>query len=173
MPLAQNILLGLRMPLSFLLASIGVLGALTSRDVALLVTFIFGAFILRRHSIRHRIGLGPNVLRKIFGFSIGNHTPSLLAIAPATYRAAHNCKYNRCPTSAYFCIAYAVASLPLKIPDAVTMVLFVEGAHKMPLKEMCIKLLRLIMISLLLLLAVILLFGDKTLSIFSGQYAVQ
>lgn len=171
--LIQNIILGLRVPILFFIASLGVLGALVSWDAALMISILFGAEILRRHSISHKLKIDVEVLKRIFGFSIGNYSASLLATAPATVMPILIINTAGAQASAYFYIAYGVASLLLMIPDAVTTSLFVEGSHKMPLKEVSVKSLRLIMALLLPSLAFILLFGDKILLAFGPAYATQ
>ncbi|MFZ3383467.1 MAG: MATE family efflux transporter [Candidatus Methanoperedens sp.] len=59
------------------------------------------------------------------------------------------------------------------IPAAVSMSLFVEGSHSLPLKESVVKSLKLIVLLMVPALVFIYFFGDRLLLLFSSEYSEQ
>jgi O-antigen/teichoic acid export membrane protein len=171
--LFQNLLLGVRIPILLLVAGMGVFGVFSSLGIACLMTFVFGAFLLRRYGLFLSKGFDIASIRKILKFSLGNYTAGIFAMAPTTIIPVMILNTIGAEESAYFYVAYSVAGLLSMIPAAVSMSLFVEGSHSLPLKESTIKSLRLITLLMVPALIFIYLFGDKLLLLFSREYSVQ
>jgi O-antigen/teichoic acid export membrane protein len=169
--LVQNIILGLRAPLLFLFVSLGVLGIFMSFDIAFLATFLFGAVVLYRFSFSIKSTFDTTPLREIFRFSLGNYTADILSIGPVSIIPIIIVNTVGPQAGAYYYIASAVAELLFTVPTAVSMSLFVEGSHEMPLRENVMKSLKFTMLLLIPAVAFIFLFGDKVLLLFGQQYS--
>lgn len=171
--LIQNLLLGVRIPILLLIASFGVFGVFSSLGIAFLLTFVFGAFVLKRYGLSLSNGFDIASIRKTLKFSLGNYTAGIFAMAPTTIIPVMILNTIGAEGSAYFYVAYSVAGLLSMIPAAVSMSLFVEGSHSLPLKESVVKSLRLIALLMVPALVFIYFFGDKLLLLFSKEYSEQ
>lgn len=170
--LVQNLLLGIRIPLLFLIAFLGISSIFYAFDVALIVACIFGAFILYRYNgLKPGFKLDLSSLKHIINFSFGTYLSSTLSILPALIMPILIINTIEAENSAYFYIAYSVASLLFVIPMAVSTSLFVEGSHNLPLRETTIKSVKFIALLLVPALLFILLFGDTLLLLFSKDYS--
>jgi len=169
----QSLLVGLRIPVLFFIAALGVFGIFSSLWIAFLIAFIFGAFILRKQNIRLSRTHDTVALKKVMKFSLGNYTAGILTLAPTAIIPIMIVNTIGAEEGAYFYVAYSVAGLLTMIPTAVSMSLFVEGSHSLPLKENVMKSVKLIMLLLVPALLFIYFFGDKLLLLFSREYSEQ
>lgn len=171
--LIQNLLLGVRIPILLMIASLGVFGVFSSLGIAYLITFVFGIFVLRRYGLFLSRGFDIDSIRKTIKFSLGNYSAGIFVMAPVTIIPIMIVNTIGAEEGAYFYVAYSVASLLLMIPNAVSTSLFVEGSHNLPLKENVLKSVKLILMLLVPALIMIFLFGDRALLLFSEEYSKQ
>ncbi|VVB94963.1 Uncharacterised protein [uncultured archaeon] len=171
--LVQNLLLGARIPILLLIAGLGVFGVFSSLGVAYLLTFGFGAFVLKRYGLSFTRSFDIASIRKTLKFSLGNYSAGIFMMAPVTIIPIMIVNTIGAEEGAYFYVAYSVASLLFTIPNAVSTSLFVEGSHNLPLKENVLKSVKLILLLLVPALIMIFLFGDKVLLLFSKEYSEQ
>jgi O-antigen/teichoic acid export membrane protein len=170
--LIQNTLLGVRVPLIFVFASLGTLGVFLSWDVAFLATVLFGTVVLYYYGLSMKWEIDTKSLREIFRFSLGNYTAGIFQMAPLIIPVMIvNAVGAR--EGAYYYIAHTLAMLFFTVPAGVSLSLFVEGSHEMPLRESSIKALKFAVLILIPAIAVIFLFGDKLLLVFGTQYSAQ
>jgi O-antigen/teichoic acid export membrane protein len=169
--MAQNLLLGVRIPIVILLAPFGVFGVISAFGIAFLVTLLFGALILHKFGLSVTRGFDITSIRKTLKFSLGNYSASIFMMAPVTIIPIMIVNTIGAKEGAYFYVAYSVASLLFMIPNAVSTSLFVEGSHDFPLKENVLKSAKLIFTILIPTLIIVLIFGDKILLLFSTEYS--
>ncbi|MFH0904001.1 MAG: hypothetical protein V1854_02270, partial [Methanobacteriota archaeon] len=171
--LIQNLLLGARIPILLLIAGLGVFGVFSSLGIAFLMTFIFGAFMLRRYGLSFSKGFDFESIRKTLKFSLGNYSAGIFMMAPVMIIPIMILNTIGSEEAAYFYVAYSVAELLFMIPNEVSTSLFVEGSHNLPLKENVLKSVKLILMLLVPALIIIFFFGDKILLLFSKEYSEQ
>ena len=170
--LIQNTILGIRVPLIFVFASLGTLGVFLSWDVAFLATVLFGTVVLYYYGLSMKWEIDTKSLREIFKFSLGNYTAGIFQMAPLIIPVMIvNAVGAR--EGAYYYIAHTLAMLFFTVPAGVSLSLFVEGSHEMPLRESSIKSLKFAVLILIPAIVVIFLFGDKLLLVFGTQYSAQ
>jgi len=170
--LIQNTILGVRVPLIFVFASLGTLGVFLSWDVAFLATVLFGTVVLYYYGLSMKWEIDTKSLREIFRFSLGNYTAGIFQMAPLIIPVMIvNAVGAR--EGAYYYIAHTLAMLFFTVPAGVSLSLFVEGSHEMPLRESSIKSLKFAVLILIPAIAVVFLFGDKLLLVFGTQYSAQ
>lgn len=167
----QNLLLGARIPILLLISGLGVFGIFLSLGIAYLMTFVFGAFVLKRYGLCISKVFDISSIRKILKFSLGNYSAGIFQIAPVTIIPIMIVNTIGAEEGAYFYVAYSVAVLLLMIPNSVSTSLFVEGSHNLPLKETVLKSCKLIFIFLVPAIIIIFFFGDKLLLLFSKEYS--
>jgi len=173
MSFVQNVVLCLRIPLLILLVSFGIMGVFISFSATYLLAMLFGFVVLRKLDLPTRLVVSAPSLLEIVRYSLGNYTASIFAITPMYLMPYIIFSISGARDSAYFYVAYSVASVMFMVPSAVSMSLFVEGSHNQPLQENAIKALVLTTILILPAILAILLFGDKLLLLFSKEYAAQ
>lgn len=169
----QNLLLGMRIPILFFVVSLSVLGVFCALSSAFIVTYIFGTCVLYKCSISLTQNIDFTELKNIFKYSIGNYSANILMMMPLSIVPIMVVNTLGAEESAYYYIAYTIASLLYMIPSAVSMSLFVEASHNLPLKENVIKSIKFTMLLLIPALIFILLFGDKLLLLFNKEYSEQ
>lgn len=171
--LVQNILLGVRIPLLFLLVSFGMIGIFLAFEISYLATYLVGRHVLKTYGIRFEPRISVAEIKKLAGYSFGNYLCSLFAMAPATVIPLLIINVIGAEEGAYFFIAYSIASMLFMIPAAISMSLFVEGSHKAPMASAAIKSIMMSLVVLVPMVVFILLFGDSLLQLFSKEYAAQ
>jgi O-antigen/teichoic acid export membrane protein len=171
--LIQNLLLGARIPILLLIAGMGVFGVFSALGIAFFMTFIFGAFVLRKYGLSFSKGFDINSIRNTLKFSVGNYSAGIFMIAPVMIIPIMILNTIGAEEGAYFYVAYSVSELLFMIPTEVSTSLFVEGSHNFPLKENVLKSVKLILMILIPALIMIFLFGDKILLLFSKEYSEQ
>ncbi|HXY88885.1 MAG TPA: hypothetical protein VEG44_10620 [Candidatus Acidoferrales bacterium] len=168
----QNTILAIRVPLILVFASLGTLGVFLSWDVAFLATILFGTPVLYYYGLSMKWGIDTKSLQEIFRFSLGNYTAGIFQMAPLIIPVIIvNAVGAR--EGAYYYIAHTVAMLFFTVPAGVSLSLFVEGSHQMPLRESSIKSLKFSALILIPALAFTFLFGDKLLLLFGTQYSAK
>ena len=171
--LLQNILLGLRIPTLLITLYLGIFGVFIALIISFVITIFVGAFILRKSDLSLTLKFDIAAMRKIFKFSIGNYSASIIQILPNTIIPVMILNTIGAKEAAYFFVAYSLAGLINNIPSAVAMSLFVEGSHNFPLRENAIKSIKLIMLFLIPALVFILFFGDELLLLFDEEYSTK
>jgi O-antigen/teichoic acid export membrane protein len=170
--LVQGFILAVRIPLLYAASSAGVLGVIESMDFAYLAMLVIGIFLLYRLNVSGKLGIDLASVQKSLGFSLGNYVSTILTIAPITLIPVMAVNTIGASEGAYFYIAYSIATFLLMVPDAVSMSLFVEGSHGMPLKENTVKSIRFTFMVMAPMALLIMLFGDRLLAMFgSPSYA--
>ncbi len=168
----QNTILGIRVPLIVVFASLGTLGVFLSWDVAFLATVLFGTPVLYYYGLSMKWEIDTKSLREIFRFSLGNYTAGIFQMAPLIIPVMIvNAVGAR--EGAYYYIAHTLAMVFFTVPAGVSLSLFVEGSHEMPIRESSIKSLKFSVLILIPAIAVIFLFGDKLLLVFGAQYSAK
>ncbi len=169
----QNIFIIIRIPLIFLIASLGASGILTTFLITLILSIILGVILLRREHIIYKPELDMGYIKSIFNFSLGNYISGIFTAASISIISIIIINNIGIEYNAYYYIAYSISSMMLMIPFAVSTALLVEGSHNSDMQDNIIKSIKLITLLLLPILAVILLFGDKILLLFSMEYSTQ
>jgi len=168
----QNTILGIRVPLIVVFASLGTLGVFLSWDVAFLATVLFGTPVLYYYGLSMKWEIDTKSLREIFRFSLGNYTAGIFQMAPLIIPVMIvNAVGAR--EGAYYYIAHTLAMVFFTVPAGISLSLFVEGSHEMPMRESSIKSLKFSVLILIPAIAVVFLFGDKLLLVFGAQYSAK
>jgi O-antigen/teichoic acid export membrane protein len=169
--LAQNIILGIRVPILYLIAPLGTLGALASFCIAYIVSTMYGIYMLHRCGLPLKLKINTALLRNITHFSMGNYVASIFIIAPGMIMPMIIVSTLGASESAYYYIAYSIANLLFMIPSAIASSLFIEGSYEIPLRKNIVRSVKFIILLLVPLTALIFLYGDKLLLIFSSEYS--
>lgn len=174
--LVQNTLQGVRIPLLFLLGSFGVAGIILSYNLGFLAALSLGMVYLLKNGLRPgavSIKSVADTLRGHFTYSAGNYVSVLFTILPSTLLPIIIMNTTGPENVAYFYIAYSIAALLFVIPNAVSMSLFIEGSHDMPLGRYVYKSIRLILVVVVPLVIFLFFFGDQLLLLFNKEYSEQ
>lgn len=172
----QNSLLGMRILLLFAIASLGAIGILLSFNVAYLAALLLGLVYLAKQGFTLRPGGVKTVIKIVrdhLGYSTGNYVSVIFTILPSTLIPIIIINTIGAENVAYFYIAYSIAALLFIIPNAISMSLFIEGSHDMPMNEYSLKSMKMIFLIIIPLIVVLLLFGDKLLLLFNKEYSQQ
>jgi len=140
--LLQSMIFSSRILLLVPLIFLGALGIFSSIGIASIISIFALLYYLLRQDIRLGISLDGGFLKKTFGFSAGNYLSGLLSGAPAQILPLLVLNVLGPADTAYYYIAYSIASLLYTIPYAVSTSLFVEGSHGEALKKTVIKALK-------------------------------
>jgi O-antigen/teichoic acid export membrane protein len=167
--LVQNILLALRIPLLFILASLKSYGIFASMGLAYLFSTTFGIFMLNK-LIGVHIQADKHFIRKSFKFSIWNYLSNILANVPSLIMPVMILNLLGNAEAAKYYIAAAIANFVLIIPDAIGISLFVEGSHGENLKKMLIKSASAIALCMVPLVIMIYFMGNTLLGFFGKDY---
>jgi O-antigen/teichoic acid export membrane protein len=169
--IVQTIIYGIRVPLLLIFSRYGVMGILSALEISYFITFITGIYIISRLGVKFRLTINLESLKEISSFSLGTYTADILSTAPTAIIPLIIVNTIGAVDNAYFYVAYTIASLLLMIPSAVSISLFVEGSHNIPLKENIIKSLKFSMIILLPAIIVVLIMGKEILFLFNKEFA--
>lgn len=167
--LVQNILLALRIPLLFILASLKSYGIFASMGLAYFFSTMFGIFMLNK-LIGVHIQADKHFIRKSFKFSIWNYLSNILANVPSLIMPVMILNLLGDAEAAKYYIAAAIANFVLIIPDAIGISLFVEGSHGENLKKMLIKSASAIALCMVPLVIMIYFMGNTLLCFFGKDY---
>ena len=172
----QNVLLGLRIPALLLLAAAGAAGIFISFNLSYLVALSLGLLYLLKLGLRPGALSLKSVVKTVrghFGYSAGNYLSAIFAIMPSTLLPIVIMNTTGAEEVAYFYIAYSIAALLFIIPNAVSMSLFIEGSHDMPLDEYTYRSIKLILAIVIPLVILLYFFGDWLLLLFNREYSEQ
>jgi O-antigen/teichoic acid export membrane protein len=167
----QNLIQGIRIPLLSIIFVLGVYGVLFAYSTAFLLTIVFGVLVMYRLGIKFKLTISKKSLKETLGFSLGNYTANIFSIAPATILPVLIVNTIGAENSAYFFVAYSIASFLFTIPTAISTSLFVEGSHDLPLRENVIKSFKFVALLLVPSIIVIFFFGDKILLLFNSEFS--
>lgn len=161
----------LRIPLLFVLGSLGMLGIFLALDVTYLVMMAAGIIIMYKMGIARDLHIDIGEARKTARYSLGNYTSTIIATAPLTLIPILIVNLTGASQEAYFYVAFSVAIFLFMVPDAIAASMFVEGSHEQPLKATAFKSLRFAFIILAPMVLAIAVFGDNILLLFSPEYS--
>lgn len=165
-------LLFLRIPLLFILGSLGVFGIFIALDITYFIMMVTGVVLLYRMGILRNLRTDFRKARNTMRYSLGNYMASILYTAPVTLIPILVVNIIGPLQQAYFYAAYSIAAFLLLVPDAIVASMFVEGAHKRSLKETAYKSLRFSLVILVPMVLATALFGDNLLDLFSPEHSM-
>tara|TARA_Y100000310_G_C20586072_1_gene765468 strand:- start:157 stop:1284 length:1128 start_codon:yes stop_codon:yes gene_type:complete len=105
----------------------GAFGIFGSWMIAMLIALIISLFFV---NIDFKLRVNWELLKKMFKFSSGNYFANLLAIAPGMVLPIMVTNLINPTQTAYFYIAWMVASLLFVVPTAVSQSLLTESSHE-------------------------------------------
>lgn len=167
----QNALCALRVPIVFIIAFTGLAGIFYSLTFGYFLAIVFGIIVLYILQIPFTYKLDIDAIRKIFMFSLGNFTADLFVNAPLMIIPFIIINTIGATNNAYYYIAYSISSFLFIIPHGISMSLFVEGSHDLPLRDTTIRAVKLLMLIMVPALILTFLFGNYILLIFNAEYA--
>ncbi len=169
--LLQNLTLGARLPILFVVSSLGVISILATINIAYLASVLIGLYLVYKLGIRPSRKIDWISLKNTFKFSIGNYVATLFSIAPTTVVPLLIVNLLGPDDCAYYYIAYYIMSILLMVPFGISISLFVEGSHNLPLMANVVKSTKFMLAMLLPMIFVTVLFGDRILMLFSHEYS--
>lgn len=165
----QNLITGARLILLFPFVIFGSLGIFSSYGASFVIAFIFSMLILFMLGIKPK-KFDKTFLKDSFHFSMGNYTFGILTAVPSQILAIIILNVLGAEQTAYYYIAFTIASILFIIPFAFSTSLFVEGSHGEPLRKNILRSIKSIF-SLLIPLALILYFlGSFILNLIGTNY---
>ncbi len=165
----------LRIPLPILLVSLGALGIFSSWGVGICVALMASFFLfLPRIVPKYRPVpvIKKKVLNEMVHFSTGNYIAEIFVASPAMLLPLIIINVLSAEMSAFFYMAYAVASVLYMIPIAITSSLLAEGSYEPD--KFRKNVIRAIKFSFILITPAILgifILGDKILLLFGSEYS--
>jgi len=113
-----------------LLISFGAYGIFSSVGIATAISTVFSIVILSRvFNYRAKIHINSGVIRKYASYSFKNYLSSFLNLLPPMLLPIIITNKFGPKESAYFYVAFMIASLVFTVPIAVTQSMFAEGSH--------------------------------------------
>lgn len=167
----QYSILILRIPLLFVMGSLGAIGIFLALDIAYLITMAAGVILLYNMGISRDLHINLGEARKTVIFSIGSYTSTTIATAAITLIPILIVNVAGAAEEAYFYIAFTIATFLFMVPDSIGASMFVEGSHERPLRATAFKALRFNWILLAPMVLAIVVFGDKILLLISPEYS--
>lgn len=175
--LAQALILGLaRFGMLIGLAGVfEVFGVFSSWGVAILVALGVSMFVFLprvQPGYRPRLAVDRRVVADMIRFSLGNYGANFFLIVPGFALPLFVINLVGPAANAYFYIAWAIASVLLMIPGAISLSLFAEGSHDSRRQKQDVRRsLKLLLFVLVPAMAVVFLAGDKILLVFGADYS--
>jgi O-antigen/teichoic acid export membrane protein len=167
----QSLIMGLRIPFLFVLASLGAMGIVSSTGIAYAVTFVFLLWALSRWKVKPACVIDREYLKNSFKFSAGNYLSSILMSAPTYLLPIIVLETLGAGTTAYYYIAYTISSLLFLVPSSIATSMFVEGSHGEEVKKTTIKALKTIFLILVPGIITIYFFGGFLLHLVGKDYS--
>jgi O-antigen/teichoic acid export membrane protein len=161
----------LRLPLLFVLGSLGVFGMFLATDIAYLIMVVVGILFLYSLGISRGLHIDFGQARKTMKYSLSNYMALILYTAPVTLIPILIVNVIGATQQAYYYTAYSIAAFLLLVPDAIVASMFVEGSHERPLRATAFKSLRFAFIILVPMVLATAYFGDDLLRLFSPEYS--
>ncbi len=168
---AQNLGLGLRILLLVPLASAGVLGIFGGLSIAFMVSFVMGLLMLHRVGISVWLIFRKKVIKDIIHFSLANYVADFLVIAESSILPILILNVIGAKETAYFYVAFSIASLLYAVSNSVFMSMFIECSHGEPLWANMVKSLTTVGAIMIPAGVVIYSFGDVLLTFYSKEYS--
>jgi O-antigen/teichoic acid export membrane protein len=138
----QSLVVGFRVIFIIPLVFLGAIGIFGAVGISFILAIVASLFILIKSGIRPVFKVDRSFLNDAFHFSAGNYLANLFIAAPNSILPIMVLNLIGAEQTAYYYIAFAIASLLFMIPSAVSTSLFVEGSHGEALKRTTIKALR-------------------------------
>lgn len=165
----QNLFTGSRLILLFPFVIFGSIGIFGSYGTSFVIALIFSILVLFKLGI-HPKKFDKEFLKDSFHFSAGNYTFGILTTVPSYVLAIIILNVLGAEQTAYYYLAFTIASILFIIPFSFSTSLFVEGSYGEPLKQNIIRSIKSIF-SLLIPLALILFFlGKFILNLIGSNY---
>ena len=133
--LVQSIVVGSRILFLVPLVMLGAIGIFCSLGISFIIALATAYTLLAILSIRPRISIDWKFLNRAFHYSAGNYLAGLFMSGPGLILPIMVLNILGAKQAAFYYIAYAVVTLLLKIPNAISTSLFVEGSHGEGLKK--------------------------------------
>ena len=168
----QSIVLSSRLVFLFPLISFGFLGIFGAAGISFILSAILGIIILYRDGFRLNLKLNLEYLKESFNFSINNYISGMLSSLPIQILPIITLNILGSENTAYFYIAFTVASVLNIIPTAISTSLFVEGSYEANLAQNCLKSLTVIIIVLTPMIILFYFFGGFILNLFGKNYII-
>ncbi len=169
--LLEYAVLSLRIPLLFVMGSLGILGIFLATDIAYLVMMITGFLFLYKMGVTRDLHIDLGQARKTMRYSLSNYVALILYTAPYTLIPVLIVNVIGATQQAYYFAAYSIAAFLLLVPDAIVASMFVEGSHERPLKATASRSLRFALAILVPMVLVTVFFGDDLLLLFSPEHS--
>jgi O-antigen/teichoic acid export membrane protein len=172
----QNLFMNLRVVLVFI-PFLGSLGIFLSFGISSLIALIFSFIFIYRLKIKRTsdekiLKIDWGFLRDSFHFSAGNYFYVLFATIPIYLLPIIVLNVLGSAQTAYYYIAYTIASFLFMISAAFSTSLFVEGSHGESLRKNTIKSLVAIFLILIPLAIILYFFGGYLLGLFGKNYTI-
>jgi len=169
--LLEFAILFLRIPLLFVMGSLGVFGIFLANDIVYLIMMVVGFIFLYKMGITRDLHTDFGQARKTMKYSLSNYMALILYTAPYTLIPILVVNVIGAIPQAYYYAAYSIAAFLLLVPDAIVASMFVEGAHERPLRDTAFKSLRFALVILVPMVLAATFFGDNLLLLFSPEHS--
>jgi len=167
--LLLNLLTGLRLPLLLPFVFLGSLGIFFSLGLANLVAAIIAVALIRRF-VPLALRIDRAFVRTTFQFSSMNYLANLLNSLPALVMPILIVNLLSPENAALYYIAFAIGSLVLIVPEAMSTSFFIEGSHGINLRKGTVMTLSVTYAALIPAVLFIVLFGNLLLNFFGSEY---
>lgn len=167
--LILNLVVGGRLPLLLPFVFLGSFGILAAFGSAYIVAAVLALVLIRRY-VRLALDIDVRFIRKTFSFSAQNYVAKLFQNFPILVMPILIVNLLGSEDAALYYVAFAIGSLLLIIPDAMSTSFFVEGSHGIDLRKGVVRNLELTYAILIPAVLFIVLFGDLLLGLFGKDY---
>ncbi|OGO03615.1 MAG: hypothetical protein A2Y72_03955 [Chloroflexi bacterium RBG_13_53_26] len=172
--LLMEIIAGLRLPLLLVMVSLGAFGIFCSWGVASCVALIAGVLFIAKLERGYRPvpGVEKGVVGRVLHFSLGNYVAESLRELPGFLLPLLVVNVLALDMSAYFYVAWTLASVILMIAYATSFSLLAEVSRE-PEKfgSDVVRAMKFILLLLVPAVLIVFLLGDRILSLFGAEYA--
>jgi O-antigen/teichoic acid export membrane protein len=165
----QNIILASRVPLLIPLTFLGSIGIFDSVGLAFLFSALFSLIYLDKF-VKFDFKIDKKFMKESFSFSFGNYASSIFTTIPALVLPIMVLGLSGESAAAKYYIAFAVGSLVMIIPEALSTSLFIEGSHGESMRKNILKVGLTIYLFLIPAVIFIYFFGDNILSLFGNNF---
>ena len=166
---AENLFLGLRIPLIFIFTGLGVIGIFCSYGLAYVIAAFFGIIMLKRYvAFKYRIDTG--FIKESMKFNVSNYIASIFQTIPPLLLPLLILNVAGGEDAAKYFIALSIANILLIIPDAIGTAFMVEGSHGSPLRLNAFRSVIGIYSVLVPCIVAFFLFGGMLLGLFGPKY---
>lgn len=169
----QSLLAGLRIAILPLMVGFGIAGIFSSFALGYIIAFVlsFIFMFITYSSYNLLAGIKWHIFRKIIRFSFGNYIGDCFRILPGFIMPLIIVNIATSDLSAYFYIAWMIASLFFIIPYATNSSLLAESSYNFPeLRSHVLKASKFIFLILLPLIILIIFIGHYLLHLFGESY---